>query len=375
MREPLLPMSTGTTPTTSAARARAVARAMQAVGRLERLPKWLNLLPMVAQWVWLSARYRSATLPSAANPAITSGGLAGEGKLEYFACMGPTARAATAPHTYVVNRGVTSLAEAEAAMAAAGLAYPLIAKPDIGWCGFGVRLVRDEAELAEYLARFPDGERVILQRFVPYDGEAGLYYMRYPDEPAGRLTGLLLRSHPRVVGDGAHSIAELIAADARLRRLGRDGSSEACCDTRRIPAVNEIVRVSITGSTRVGGLYRDASAAITPAMTEAIDAIARDMPDFHLGRFDVRYESMGALRAGKGFSIIEVNGAGSEAVHAWDPRLTLREAYGIVFEKQRQIFALGDAMRKRGHRPIGVTELARLYRRQQWLIRRYPRSN
>ena len=46
-----------------------------AVGRLERLPKWLNLIPMIAQWLWLSLRYGSWTLPGAANPRITAGGL------------------------------------------------------------------------------------------------------------------------------------------------------------------------------------------------------------------------------------------------------------------------------------------------------------
>jgi hypothetical protein len=46
-----------------------------------------------------------------------------------------------------------------------------------------------------------------------------------------------------------------------------------------------------------------------------------------------------------------------------------------VFAKQRQIFAIGDAMRRRGHRPIGVRALARLHLCQQRLIRRYPPSN
>jgi hypothetical protein len=32
---------------------------------------------------------------------------------------------------------------------------------------------------------------------------------------------------------------------------------------------------------------------------------------------------------------MEVNGAGSEAVHAWDPKYSIREVYGIVFAKQR----------------------------------------
>ena len=35
-------------------------------GSLERLPKWLNLLPMVTQWLWLSAKYGAITLPSSA---------------------------------------------------------------------------------------------------------------------------------------------------------------------------------------------------------------------------------------------------------------------------------------------------------------------
>ena len=68
------------------------------VGRFEQLPKWLNLVPMVLQWMWLGLRHRSFTLPSAVNPGITSGGLVGEGKMEYFAAMGETARAATAAH-------------------------------------------------------------------------------------------------------------------------------------------------------------------------------------------------------------------------------------------------------------------------------------
>ena len=58
------------------------------IGRLERLPKWLNLFPIVTQWAWLSLKYRSITLPSCCNPAITTGGMVGEGKVEYLDIMG-----------------------------------------------------------------------------------------------------------------------------------------------------------------------------------------------------------------------------------------------------------------------------------------------
>jgi hypothetical protein len=345
------------------------------VGKLEQLPKWLNLIPMVAQWVWLSLRHHSFALPAAANPAITAGGLVGEGKAEYFRIMGPYARSMTADFATFVNRGSQAVGDAERVMLEAGLEYPLIVKPDIGWCGFGVRLVRNIEELRTYLARYPVGENIIFQRFITFEGEAGLYYIRQPGEARGKLVGILLRSFPRVVGDGVRSVADLIAAHPRACRLGQDGFSEPCCDPAYVPRRDEIVRVSITGSTRVGGLYNDASSLITPELDAAIDAVAKDMTSIHVARFDIRYESLGALRAGRAFKIIEVNGAGSEAVHAWDPRYSLFEAYKIVFEKQRAVFAVGAAMRRRGHKPPNIFALGKLHLRQAALIRRYPPSN
>jgi hypothetical protein len=345
------------------------------VGTLERLPKWMNLIPMIAQWLWLALIHRSLTLPSAANPGLTCGGLVGDGKIEYFDMMGSAARAVTAAYISVENQGSASLGPALAAMRDAGLDFPVIAKPDLGWCGFGVRLVRNRVELESYLSAYPRGERLVIQRFVTFEGEAGLYYMRRPGAARGRIEGLLLRSFPRVTGNGVHTIAQLMDRDLRLQRLGRDGQSEPCCDTTRIPPAGEVVRVATIGSTRVGGLYCDGTALVTEELTDALEYIARDMKDFHAGRFDIRYESIGALRAGRGFVIIEVNGAGSEAVQAWDPGLSLRQAYRIVFEKQRRIFEIGNAMRRRGHKPVGLRELARHYFRQHRLIRRYPPSN
>ena len=355
--------------------ARELTAVVRPVGQLERLPKWLNLVPMVIQWLWLAIRYRSVTLPSTANPAILAGGLVGEGKADYFATMGPHALATVANFTTLVNQGMGGLPAAQRAMSGAGLVFPVIAKPDIGWCGFGVRLIRDDAELSSYLGRFPRGERIVLQRFLPEDGEAGIFYVRLPGATKGSLIGILLRHFPRVVGDGVHSIEELIAANPRLHRLGRDGLSEACCDTTAVPASGQVVRISTIGSTRVGGLYEDGSDLITPALTDAIDAIAGDMTEFHIGRFDVRFASVAGLAGGAGFTIIEVNGAGSEAVHAWDPKFTLRQAYAIVFAKQRMLFAVGHAMRCRGHRPVGIGRLTQLFLRQHRLIGRYPPSN
>lgn len=349
-------------------------KASTQVGRFEQLPKWLNLIPMVLQWIGLGIRYRSITLPSSANPGITSGGMVGDGKLEYFAAMGELARAATAPYIGVNNCVELTLEDVKAQMHDAGLHFPIVAKPDIGWCGYGVRLLSSSEDLVEYLRRFPKDQTFLLQRYLPEPGEAGLFYVREPDAACGRLIGILLRHYPSVTGNGLDTVSRLIASDARLIRATANALHECRYDPERVLAAGETLRLSTVASTRVGGCYQDGTEFATAALTARTDAIAHDMGTFLVGRFDVRYSSIAALQRGE-FTIMEVNGAGSEAVHAWDPRNSIRDVYRIVFAKQRLLFRISDANRRRGHPPVGIFELARLYLRQQRVIRLYPPSN
>ncbi len=344
-------------------------------GVLERLPKWLIVLPQLVYWLILSLRYRSLTLPSLANPKITSGGLLGEGKIEYFHGMGALALAATAANGSFVVEALSAADAAAACMQRANIAFPIIAKPDIGWCGFGVRRIDTAQALAEYLDAYPVGERVVLQAYVPDAGEAGLFYVRLPGEKHGRLLGLALRFFPQVTGDGRSTVAELIALEPRLCRLGADGLHRIEVDLLQIPEAGEQVRLATIGSTRIGGLYRDGGALITSALSGVIDAIARDMPEFYFGRFDVRYSNAEALMRGEGFKIIEVNGAGSEAIEAWDPDISARAAFKKIFVKQRLLFEVAAANRQRGYKTMSLWHLAALHLRQQKLIRQYPLSN
>jgi hypothetical protein len=167
----------------------------------------------------------------------------------------------------------------------------------------------------------------------------------------------------------------LILADQRASRLLQSTQHHGQIDRLRIPARGVSVRLATIGSTRVGGLYRNGAYLMTPQLLAAIDAIARDMPSFYCGRFDVRFDDLDALRNGHGFTIIEINGAGSEAIEAWDPEIGVLTAFRMIFAKQRRLFALGHQMRRRGVQPIGLLALLRHYQRQQKLITQYPPSN
>ena len=148
---------------------------------LERMPKWLICIPIVVQWLLLALRYQSLTLPTIANPAITAGGLVGEGKLEYFDGMGPIALASVAPYCALPNHKRHTGAELRDAMNRTSLCFPVVAKPDLGLCGYGVRLIANRVELLDYLLAFPLGETVVLQQYLPQEGEAGIFYIRDPD--------------------------------------------------------------------------------------------------------------------------------------------------------------------------------------------------
>ena len=340
---------------------------------LERMPKWLICVPLVVQWLWLALRHGGLTLPSSANPAITAGGLVGETKLEYFRSMGALALSATARHCALPPTARGSSDAVRAALAQEGIAFPLIAKPDLGMCGFGVRRIDSQTELDAYVAAFPKEQAIVLQEYLAEEGEAGIFYARDPGAPQGRIIGLALRYFPQVTGDGVASVDALIGRDPRASRVRHAGHSLAV-DGGRVPAASEQVRLATIGSTRVGGLYRDGSACITAALSARIDSIALDMAQFHFGRFDVRFADLDALREGR-VRIMEVNGAGSEAIEAWDPGFGLPRALGVIFAKQRTLFGIAAANRQRGHQPIGLWRLARLHWTQQKLLGTYPPSN
>jgi hypothetical protein len=96
------------------------------------------------------------------------------------------------------------------------------------------------------------------------------------------------------------------------------------------------------------------------------------MPEFYYGRFDIRFESTDLLKQGKGFTIIEINGAGAEAIQAWDPDVPLLKLYREFFKAQSLLFKVAALNRKRGFKPMSPWAFVKAIRRQNRLIENYP---
>jgi hypothetical protein len=349
------------------------------VSFFEFWPGWLFYTPVVLFWILNALRYRSATLPALANPRIEAGGICGESKNDILHLAGPFAQSWIAEYVGMTTSGHVDgndLAFAEAAMASAGLTYPIVAKPDMSCNGVGVRLVENAMALKEYLAKFPRATRLQLQRLVTHEGEAGIFYIRHPGEAHGHITSVTLKFPPTVTGDGKRCIRELIAADARMNAVSRLLLKKLGAKAERIPTAGESVRLVFVGNHCRGSTFHDGLSIVTPALSAQIDAIARDIPDLHFSRIDLRYHSLEDLRAGKNFKIIEINGSGSEATHIWDPRMTLRQAYATQFFHYGESFKIGAAIRAaQGLRPTGLRRLFSLWLQQKRLMAAYPAND
>ena len=348
------------------------------VSFFEFWPSWMFYTPVVAQWIALGLRYRDFTLPTAANPNIETGGLCGESKLAILRQVRGEARALLARSTGITTHrwnARADLAAAEKAMVAEGLGYPLVVKPDVGCNGSGVRLVHTSGDLFRYLSEFPREAGVVLQEYLPQENEAGLFYIRRPDEAEGRITSVTLKYAPFVTGDGRSTLRQLVLADPRagrvphlyLPRLGRR--------LHEVPAQGERVRLVFVGNHCRGSIFRDGTSLVTQRMTAQIERLARGLPGFHFGRIDVRFDSLPALARGEGFRVMEINGVGSEATHVWDASAGLAEAWRAQFFHYGEAFRIGAANRALGHRSAGLRSLWRYWRAQSRLMALYPAND
>lgn len=347
------------------------------VSRFEFWPPHVFYAPVAAWYLLLAVRYGGLTLPMNANPSIYSGGMIGESKHAILSLVPVEQRVWFAPHAAVTVRGDLNadLSAAQEAMAAAGFAFPAVAKPDVGQRGAGVQRIADAEALRGYLAAFPPGRALVIQRLVPYEREAGVLWLRMPGAARGRIFSVTDKTFPFVTGDGVRTLAELIRSDTRARRLQDVYLARHRVHAERVLDQGERFPLVFAGNHCQGCMFTNGAHVVGEGLAERIEAIASSLPEFHFGRFDCRYRDVESFRRGEAFQIVEVNGAGAEATHIWDPSTRLRDAYWTLFEQFHILFRIGAANRKRGHRPIGPWRFLRDAMAYRRLGARYPETH
>ncbi len=269
--------------------------------------------PIYLYWFWLCLRARSFFFFNTANPLIKNGGFLMESKKEIYDLIPP----AYYPRTLLFSAGTsgkTILLEVENEK----LSFPLIGKPDIGMRGLAVQKLESQEEVLAYAAQ--SKVDFLLQEFVPYENEVGIFYYRYPNQAKGTISGIVGKEFLAITGDGISTIKQLLQKDARfilqLPTLENDFPQEMDL----ILPENENHLMVPYGNHARGAKFLDISHLTDQLLTETIDAISQSIPEFYYGRMDIRYRSWEELKKGEHFSIIELNGSGSEPTHIYDPK-------------------------------------------------------
>jgi hypothetical protein len=331
--------------------------------------------PMVLYWLWLSLKHGGRfTLPTISNPLIPMGGWIGESKASVFDLSGPYARTFISPWALFHNVDGASVEDALDCLKHAGIQFPFVAKPDLGCRGVGVRRIRSEVQLATYISAFPLNQKIVFQKLVDHEPEAGVFYIRKPNEARGRIVSVTLKYFPYVYGDGQSTLQELIERDRRagpLRHIYLPRHKERL---GLVLAPGESFRIAFAGSHSRGTIFRNGNSFITEAMTDAFDRVAKDIKEFHFGRFDVRFPTITDLQAGRNFTIVEINGAGAEATHIWDRNTRLRDAYRTLMDQYAAMWEIGAMNARRGYKPASVLDTFRAYRNEVKLWAEYPQT-
>lgn len=269
--------------------------------------------PMCFYGPLLALRYRHPCFFSAANPGMYISGLGLESKYETIQSIPVEAR----PRSIRIKRG-TSEEVLSQVLQEEGLRFPLVAKPDVGFRGLLVAVTDCFEALAAHLRAFPLD--FIVQEFLDFPEELGVFYMRLPGADKGRVVSLTLKQFLGVSGDGQSNVRELIEKDPRAQMQMLNGSLGHLPSglLESVPEKGSTIRLSIIGNHAKGTRFINGSSHIDEAMHRVFDELSQSIPGFYYGRFDVKCESLASLKQGKNFKIIELNGIGAEPTQIYD---------------------------------------------------------
>ena len=281
--------------------------------------------PLFIYWFFLCLKARSFFFFNTSNPTIKNGGFLMESKKEIYDLMPQEFYPPT-----LFFKISSSPDEVLQSVSQQKLQFPLVGKPDIGMKGMMVKKLENENDLLAYAAS--SKVDFLVQEFVPYKNEVGIFYYRYPKQEKGNLSGIVRKEFLGVIGDGSSTVEELLQKNKRAV-LQLPALKENEKDKLNVILKNgeELIIVPYGNHVR-GAKFLDDSDLIDDELTNTIDSICKKVNGFYFGRLDIRYNSWKELKQGKNFSIIELNGSGSEPTHIYDPKHSVFYAWKEILK-------------------------------------------
>jgi hypothetical protein len=307
----------------------------------EYWPFQIVYIPIYFLWSFYAIKAKSIFFFNACNPTIKNGGFMMESKKEIYDLIPQQYY----PKTELINEA-TNVEEVLYTIEKSGIKFPFIAKPDIGLRGSAVKKINSISELKDYTVKA--NFDYVVQDLIPYQNEIGIFYVRYPDDKEGKITGLVSKEFLILLGDGFSTAEELIKSNPRFELQLKVLKKEYGNKLLEIIPKGEKRNLVPYGNHARGAKFIDGSHWNSPKLTATINEICLQIPGFYFGRLDVMYNSLLELERGLNFAIVELNGAGSEPTHIYDPSHSLFFAWKELARHIMYMFEISVENHKKG---------------------------
>ncbi len=299
-------------------------------------------IPMYLVWMYYAAKARSFFFFNASNPSIKNAGFLMESKKEIYDILPKE----YIPKTILFKYG-TSAEDVLKVIESSNISFPCIAKPDIGAKGQAVQKIEEPADIVAYLAKIC--MNFLIQEFIDLPYEVGIFYCRLPDEQKGKITGIVAKEFLIVKGDGVSSITSLLMKNPR--HFLQLGALEKIYgnDLNKVLEKDEQKNLVPYGNHARGAKFVDVSFWADEKFNNSFDLFCKQVPEFYYGRLDVMYNTLEELKEGKNFKVIELNGAGSEPTHIYDPKHSVFFAWKEIARHFKILYNISIKNHKRGY--------------------------
>jgi hypothetical protein len=313
-------------------------------------------------WFYYAAKARSFFFFNAANPRIKNAGFLMESKKEIYDII----PAQFIPKTLFFKYGTTT-DDILRVVEGSGISFPCIAKPDIGGKGRGVEKIYALNDIVSYAVKIKID--FLVQEFIPYPEEVGIFYCRMPDAENGFISGIVAKEFLIVRGDGVSNLTQLIEKDPRyhlqLTALQKIYGEEL----NLVLEKDEQKNLVPYGNHARGAKFIDVSHWADETFTKTWNQILSQIPEFYFGRLDIMYSNAADLKAGKNFSIVELNGAGSEPTHIYDPRHSIFFAWKEIARHFKQLCDISIQNHRKGYRYLTVKEGMQMFKENKAVMK------
>ena len=309
----------------------------------EYWPVWIVYLPCFLIYPFYATRARSFLFFVAANPSMDNGGAFLTSKKKVYDLFAPQ----LVPATLLVNEP-TDVEGCEAWLAKHQIDYPLIAKPDFGLRGDGLKVIKSQAGLTNFFSTLK--QAYIIQEYVEFENELGIFLVRQPDDSL-KITSIVEREFMSVRGEGTKTLEELILETPRYA-MQYDLMKERFPDTfDKVVPKGMVHYFDRIGNHSKGTKFKNGNYLITPELTQVMTEAMDTIKDFNYGRLDIKYASIEELSAGINYKILELNGAFSEPAHIYDPEYSLFKAWRDLLAHFKALFRVSQIGITKGVRP------------------------